>query len=44
MHSLMHVHYSNALAKSLRETRVNRPSWKRSANRPRPVRAPRRWT
>ena len=35
MHSLLHVHYSNALARELRDTRVNRPSWKRSADRPR---------
>ena len=31
MHSLMHVHYSNALSKQRRDTRVNRPSWKREA-------------
>jgi hypothetical protein len=42
MHSLMHVHYSNALSKMKYDTRVNRPIWKRNPGRPRPVRPQRR--
>ena len=42
MHSLMHVHYSNAVSKMTYDRRVNRPYWKRMPGRPRPVRSQRR--
>jgi hypothetical protein len=42
MHSLMHVHYSNALSKDRYARRGDKPSWKRMPNRPRLVRPPKR--